>query len=134
MNLGTRNTIRSKLSACAALRLLADGGYGDNRWLETAKVLETEAHALWREAGLEDCPTWELLILLDEPLSILRERQRALNVLVSDVMGHARPEKYPVEYVERELYGTSLIATTERWAEIKALAAEVRELEAELEA
>lgn len=133
MNLGTRNHIRNKLAACAALRLLADG-YEDSRWLETAKVLETEAHSLWREAGMNDCPTWELRLLLDEPLSILRERQHALNVIVSDVMGHARPEKYPVEYVERELYGTSLIGTTERWAEIKALAAEVRELEAELEA
>jgi len=131
MNLGTRNTIRSKLSACAALRLLADGGYGDNRWLETAKVLETEAHSLWREAGLEDTSTAEILKRLEEPVLLLTDKQMDLNALVSSVLGAEKVGEYSSEWVHAALFEEGPIERSERWAEIYRLCKEVMEMEAE---
>jgi len=35
-------------------------GYEDDRGVELAHAFEREAHALWRDAGMEDMPTFDL--------------------------------------------------------------------------
>jgi hypothetical protein len=132
LNLASRNHIRSKLAACAALRLLADG-YDDNRWTNTAKLLELEAHSLWNEGGLEDTSTAEILKRLEEPMLLLSDRKQTLSALVSSVLMEETPEGgYTSEYVWQELFGTGPLERSERWPEIYRLCNEVMELEADV--
>lgn len=56
----TSNRIKAKLAAQAALVLLFYA-HGDERGLELANSLEKEAHEIWRNEGMEDCPTFDLL-------------------------------------------------------------------------
>ena len=58
----TRNAIQRKLSVSAALTLFYHGS-GDQRGMELAATLESEAHALWRAEGMEDVPTYVLTVL-----------------------------------------------------------------------
>jgi len=61
----TDNEIRQKLAAHAAITLLYHS-HGDARGLELAADLEREAHAIWRDAGMQDCPTFNLALLTQE--------------------------------------------------------------------
>jgi hypothetical protein len=131
MNLGTRNHIRNKLAASASLRLLADG-YGDDRWMNTAKLLELEAHSLWREGGLDDTSTAEILKRLEEPVLLLTDKQMDLNALVSSVLGAEKVGEYSSEWVHTALFEEGPIERSERWAEIYRLCNEVMEMEAEV--
>jgi hypothetical protein len=38
----------------------------DDRGLELATALEREAHAIWRESGNDDLPTFELSVIASE--------------------------------------------------------------------
>lgn len=60
MNHTTETAIRNKLNAVFFLRLLKDSA-GDERGLELATSLEREAHALFRAAGYDDIPTYQLM-------------------------------------------------------------------------
>jgi hypothetical protein len=61
----TKNAISRKLAAHAAITLLFHS-HGDKRGLDLAATLEQEAHAMWRDAGMEDCPTFDLTLLCQE--------------------------------------------------------------------
>ena len=61
----TKNVIARKLAAQAAL-VLQFYSHGDARGLDLAASLEKEAHAMWRDAGGEDVPTWDLTLLTQE--------------------------------------------------------------------
>ena len=63
MTLTTETAIRNKLNAMFFLRLLHDSA-GDARGLELANALEQEAHALLREAGYDDRPTYQLCVMV----------------------------------------------------------------------
>lgn len=61
----TRNRIRAKLAAHAALTLCYHA-HNDERGLDLAHDMEREAHALWVGLGHDDCPTWQLVALTAE--------------------------------------------------------------------
>jgi len=63
MNHTTETAIRNKLNTMFFLRLLHDAS-GDSRGLELANALEAEAHALFRGAGYDDCPTANLMAMV----------------------------------------------------------------------